>query len=72
MLNDKQLDVADDRAAEWFRAGTYQSPIKDLEHGHGHSDAVRDVVMQVLKLYPRTVEALAGRKVEVVVDGAIH
>ncbi len=71
-LNGHDLDVVDDRAAEWFRAGSFASPIKQLEHGHSHSDAVRDVVTQVLQAYPQTVSTLAGRDVSIVVDGAIH
>ncbi|MEZ0325615.1 MAG: hypothetical protein ACAH95_06895 [Fimbriimonas sp.] len=72
MLNEHQLDVADDRAVEWFRRGSFGSPITQLEHGHSHSDAVRDVVMHVLQAYPRTVSELSGRSVAVIVDGAIH
>ena len=72
MLNGHELDVPDENGEAWFRAGSFAPPIKDLEHGHSHSDAVRDVVLQVLRTYPKTAGALAGRSVEVVADAAIH
>ncbi len=72
MLNGHQLDVTDDSAGEWFRAGSFDAAIKRLEHGHSRADAVRDVVVQVLQTYPASVSALAGRPVAVVMDGAIH
>lgn len=72
-LNDWELTVSDDKAADWLRSrNNPQESVRPVEHSHSHANSVRDVVTQLLKIYPLSVASLAGRRVEVVVDGAVH
>jgi hypothetical protein len=72
MLNRMNFQLADREVVAWFRSPDAGNAISELEHGESYGDSVRDVVTHILKVYPATVEALAGRAVPVVVDGAIH
>jgi prophage maintenance system killer protein len=73
MLNDWELTVGDDKAADWFKSKSDPTEsVRPLEHPHSHSNSVRDVVTQVFKAYPSTVASLSGHRVAVVADGAIH
>jgi hypothetical protein len=73
MLNDWELTISDEKAADWMRGRSDAAEsVRPLEHPHSHTNSVRDVVTQVLKAYPQTVASLSGHAVPVIADGAIH
>jgi hypothetical protein len=73
-LNHFTQKFEDPGGAEWL-ARALTAPGKQLSEGielEHHHESVRESVTAVVREYPRTIEDLGGRPVEIVADGAIH